>query len=291
MKKSVISLGAVALVSGAMVANTGDAEAATYTVKKGDTLSAIAVEHKTTVKAIKGENNLESDLLFTGQELNIDELKVEAKESPKTHTVKAGETVAKIAEEYEVTVADIVAWNDLKSADLILVGEVLNVSKPETNEMPVEENYEAPAEETYEAPVEENYEVPAEETYEAPEQYVTESYENNDVSYNETYEQPQKEQTQEQPAQEQQPVQETKVANNSGLDWSGLASCESGGDAGIVSANGMYHGLYQFDVDTWQSVGGSGLPSNASAAEQTKRAEMLYEQRGSSPWPVCGANL
>ena len=41
----------------------------------------------------------------------------------------------------------------------------------------------------------------------------------------------------------------------------------------------------------WQTVGGSGVASQASAEEQTMRAQMLYEQRGSAPWPVCGANL
>ena len=88
------------------------------------------------------------------------------------------------------------------------------------------------------------------------------------------------------------PAQTTSSSSsNSGLNWDGLAACESGGDASVVSSNGLYHGLYQFDAQTWQSVGGSGVASDASAAEQTERAQMLYDQRGSQPWPVCGANL
>lgn len=88
------------------------------------------------------------------------------------------------------------------------------------------------------------------------------------------------------------PVQQTAaVANTSGVNWSALAQCESGGRANVVDASGTYHGLYQFDVQTWRSVGGSGVPSQASAAEQTKRAQILYSQRGSQPWPVCGARL
>ncbi|WP_312349905.1 transglycosylase family protein [Actinomyces sp.] len=66
-------------------------------------------------------------------------------------------------------------------------------------------------------------------------------------------------------------------------DWAALAQCESGGNPGAVNPAG-YYGLYQFDLQTWASVGGSGLPSNASAAEQTARAQMLYAQRGWSPW-------
>jgi hypothetical protein len=67
-----------------------------------------------------------------------------------------------------------------------------------------------------------------------------------------------------------------------------IAACESGGDPTIVDASGTYHGKYQFDVGTWASVGGSGLPSAAPEAEQDYRAALLYSQAGSSPWPVCG---
>ncbi len=67
-----------------------------------------------------------------------------------------------------------------------------------------------------------------------------------------------------------------------------IASCESGGDPTAVSADGTYRGLYQFDYGTWESVGGSGDPAAAPAAEQTYRAALLYSRSGSSPWPVCG---
>jgi TolA-binding protein len=67
-----------------------------------------------------------------------------------------------------------------------------------------------------------------------------------------------------------------------------IAACESGGDPSAVSAGGTYRGLYQFDYGTWESVGGTGDPAAASAAEQTYRAALLYAQSGSSPWPVCG---
>src|SRR5699024_6226187 len=62
--------------------------------------------------------------------------------------------------------------------------------------------------------------------------------------------------------------------------WAALAQCESGGDPTAVSSNGLYYGLYQFSVGTWQSVGGSGLPSEASAAEQTQRAQTLQARSG-----------
>ncbi|WP_324650660.1 transglycosylase family protein [Georgenia sp. H159] len=77
----------------------------------------------------------------------------------------------------------------------------------------------------------------------------------------------------------------------SGGVWAALAQCESGGNPTIVSANGLYHGLYQFSVGTWQSVGGSGLPSQASPAEQTQRAQALQARSGWGQWPACSAKL
>lgn len=66
-----------------------------------------------------------------------------------------------------------------------------------------------------------------------------------------------------------------------------LGACESGGDYTTNTGNGFY-GKFQFDLGTWQSVGGSGLPSDASPAEQDYRAALLYRERGSAPWPTCG---
>jgi hypothetical protein len=60
---------------------------------------------------------------------------------------------------------------------------------------------------------------------------------------------------------------------------------ESGGD--YSASNGTHFGKYQFDLSTWQSVGGSGNPASASPAEQDRRAAMLYAQRGGQPWVNC----
>lgn len=80
------------------------------------------------------------------------------------------------------------------------------------------------------------------------------------------------------------------VPGADGLNWGALATCESGGNPRAVNPAG-YYGLYQFDTGTWRSVGGSGLPSSSSGAEQTYRAKRLYQQRGRSPWPTCGRLL
>jgi len=66
-----------------------------------------------------------------------------------------------------------------------------------------------------------------------------------------------------------------------------IAACESGGNPTTDTGNGFY-GKYQFTLETWAAVGGSGNPAQASEAEQDQRAAMLYAQAGASPWPVCG---
>jgi hypothetical protein len=68
-----------------------------------------------------------------------------------------------------------------------------------------------------------------------------------------------------------------------------IAACESGGNPQAIGGGGQYRGLFQFDLATWQSVGGQGDPAAASVAEQVKRAEILYAQAGAGQWPVCGA--
>lgn len=72
--------------------------------------------------------------------------------------------------------------------------------------------------------------------------------------------------------------------------WAALAQCESGGNPATNTGNGFY-GLYQFSLPTWQAMGGSGLPSDASAAEQTARAQALQAQSGWGQWPGCSSRL
>lgn len=75
----------------------------------------------------------------------------------------------------------------------------------------------------------------------------------------------------------------------SGLNWAAVAQCESGGNPRSIDP--PFYGLYQFMISVWHEVGGSGLPSDASASEQTYRAQLLYNKYGSRPWPVCGKYL
>ncbi|TDM10509.1 LysM peptidoglycan-binding domain-containing protein [Macrococcus lamae] len=288
MKKLLAVTTAVA-VSGTFAAT---ADAAEHTVQSGDTLWGISKNYGTSVEAIKAENGLKSNLIVPNQVLKVNE---ETKsEATKTYKIVYGDTLGKIAAKFNVSVAQLKAWNNL-SSDLIIAGKTLNVtgsvqqaapavqSAPATVAAP-KKVYTAPkAVETteYKAPVQQT-------TYQAPKQQVTYQA----PVQQQTYQAPKQQVTYQAPkAVQTQPAATTQTSTaGSGLNWAAMAACESGGNPSTNTGNGFY-GLYQFDVQTWQSVGGSGLPSNASAAEQTKRAQILYSQRGSQPWPVCGARL
>jgi hypothetical protein len=75
-----------------------------------------------------------------------------------------------------------------------------------------------------------------------------------------------------------------------GLNWAALANCESGGNPAAVSSSGKYRGMYQFSRQTWAGVGGTGDPAQASADEQTYRAQLLYNRSGAGQWG-CGRHL
>lgn len=73
--------------------------------------------------------------------------------------------------------------------------------------------------------------------------------------------------------------------------WARLRSCESSGNYRALSPGGLYRGAYQFDLRTWEAVGGTGDPIDAAPAEQDLRAQILYDRRGRQPWPSCGRFL
>ncbi|MCW2791438.1 MAG: Transglycosylase domain protein [Nocardioides sp.] len=76
-----------------------------------------------------------------------------------------------------------------------------------------------------------------------------------------------------------------------GTVWDALAQCESGGNWAINTGNGYYGGL-QFNLGTWQSYGGSGLPSNASRETQIAIATKVRDASGGyGAWPGCAASL
>jgi hypothetical protein len=68
-----------------------------------------------------------------------------------------------------------------------------------------------------------------------------------------------------------------------------IAQCESGGNPRAIGGGGMFRGKYQFMQSTWDAMGGTGDPAQASEAEQDYRAAVLFVRWGPGQWPVCAA--
>jgi hypothetical protein len=62
---------------------------------------------------------------------------------------------------------------------------------------------------------------------------------------------------------------------------------ESGGDWSAVNPSSGAGGRYQIMPSTWAAYGGTGLPQDASPAEQTAVAERIMQSQGPSAWVNC----
>ncbi|PTJ51325.1 LysM peptidoglycan-binding domain-containing protein [Mammaliicoccus sciuri] len=254
MKKLLaVSTAAVAVTTGV----TATADAATHTVKSGDTLGSISQQYGTSVSAIKAENGLKSNLIFPNQVIKVNE---KSSESTTEYTVVAGDTLGKIAAKYDVTVSQLKAWNNL-SSDLIIVGQTLSLQAPAQSAEPAkapvaqqapvqqtqeqvaapaqQQSYQAPVQ-SYKAPAQQSYKAPAQQSYQAPAQKVRTTQTSTASTGGSTKAQ-------------------FLAAGGSEAMWNAIVLPESSGNPNAVSPNG-YQGLGQ-TKESW----GTG-----SVATQTK---------------------
>lgn len=105
----------------------------TYTVKKGDTLYGISNQFGVSVTELAELNNIRGSNLNIGQVLKIP---LKSGENPNNlfiYTVKAGDTLYKIAQKYKTTIKAIMDLNYLKTSDL-KVGQELRIPETYTKE-------------------------------------------------------------------------------------------------------------------------------------------------------------
>ena len=112
----------------------------TYTVQSGDTLWGIANTHDTTVNNLKQINDLTSDTIYVGQVLKLKQRSTTQQESSQPsqsnssdfYTVKAGDSLWKIAMGNDLTVSHLKQMNNL-TTNTIYVGQQLRIKEGQTN--------------------------------------------------------------------------------------------------------------------------------------------------------------
>ncbi len=91
-----------------------------YTVRRGDTLRAIADEHDVSISDLVDANSLNNpNLIFPGQILVIPG----AVEPDKIHVVVRGESLSRIAGAYGTSVSALVSHNSISNPNLIRIGQ------------------------------------------------------------------------------------------------------------------------------------------------------------------------
>lgn len=97
---------------------------AVYIVRPGDTLSEIAERYGTSASSLRRSNGMSSSMIKVGQRLSVPGGSFA---SDTTHTVRRGQTLSGIAQQYSVSIADLRAANGLGSSSLINVGQSLKI--------------------------------------------------------------------------------------------------------------------------------------------------------------------
>ncbi|UOR13327.1 C40 family peptidase [Halobacillus amylolyticus] len=106
-----------------------------HKVESGDTLWDLSNKYGSSVSELKSWNSINSHIIYVGQSLVVTKDGSSSNESTSsnsgsntsTYTIKSGDTLSKIASEYNVSVRNLMDWNNLSSS-LIITGDQLTIN-------------------------------------------------------------------------------------------------------------------------------------------------------------------
>ena len=97
-----------------------------HKVKSGESLSVIAQYYDRSAKQFEVYNKLSSSRLLVGQTLKIPNDDYQVPVIPSSHTVKSGQSLSVIAQQYDSTIKQLKLFNNLRSSTLF-VGQKLKI--------------------------------------------------------------------------------------------------------------------------------------------------------------------
>ncbi len=108
-------------------------ERTTYKVRRGDSLSVIAMRNKVSVRDLQKWNNISDPRkLRAGQTLTLFHSAapsaVTTSSGTSRHTVRRGDSLWSISKRYKVKVNDLMRWNGLSKNSVIQPGQSIKVS-------------------------------------------------------------------------------------------------------------------------------------------------------------------
>lgn len=105
-----------------------------YTVKRGDTLSEIALWYNTTVEELASLNNIQNpNLIYIGQRILISASDDPNKQKEVSYRVRRGDTLWKISNRYGVSINEIARINNIQNPNLIFTGQILRIPISHSN--------------------------------------------------------------------------------------------------------------------------------------------------------------
>lgn len=122
LRSDTIRKGQTLRVEAPPAAPSADREAATYTVRRGDTLSEIAVRFDIALDLLRRINDLGSDSIRPGQKLRLRPTQLHEA----VHVVQSGETLSEIAQRYRIELTALQRINGLEG-DRIYPGQKLHL--------------------------------------------------------------------------------------------------------------------------------------------------------------------
>jgi LysM repeat protein len=266
---------------------TAASAAETYEVQRGDTLAQIARAHGIdswrTIHEANADKLDDPNLIFPGQTLRLSAeapaSSTPAAASGSTYTVVPGDTLAAIARANGLDWRTLYELNtdQLGSPSLIFPGQDLRL----TGSAPAPAASESTASESTASESTTSESTASEST--ASESTASESTASESTASESTASEPSTTTTSS--SSDIEPQGTVSMAT-----WDRLAQCESNGNWSINTGNGYYGGL-QFALSSWEWVGGTGYPHEASKSEQIARAELLLERQGWNAWPACSRQL